>query len=65
MSHQNTNPWAARYVDLLSDKYGGQALSVSDDFFAEKDNLVKASEPIFIEGKYTERGKWMDGWESA
>ncbi len=25
---------------------------------------MKASAPVFIEGKYTERGKWMDGWES-
>jgi allantoicase len=25
---------------------------------------VKASTPIFLEGEYTDRGKWMDGWES-
>jgi allantoicase len=25
---------------------------------------LRASAPVFIEGKYTERGKWMDGWES-
>ena len=55
---------SAPYIDLLSEKYGGQALSCSDDFFAEKDNLCKTSEPIFIDDKYTERGKWMDGWES-
>ena len=30
-----------------------------------KENFLKpASTPIFIEGKYTDRGKWMDGWES-
>ena len=32
--------------------------------FASKDNLLKAERPVFIEGKYTDRGKWMDGWES-
>lgn len=66
MSQTNTdkNPWAARYIDLLNEKYGGQALACSDDFFASKDNLVKNTKPVFIEDKYTSRGKWMDGWES-
>ena len=51
-------------IDLASDKLGGAVLVTNDDFFAEKENLVKASAPVFIEGKYTDRGKWMDGWES-
>ena len=52
------------HIDLLSEKYGGQALTCNDEFFAEANNLVKTSEPIFIEEKYTDRGKWMDGWET-
>ena len=36
----------------------------NDEFFAEKENLLKAAAPIFIDGKFTDRGKWMDGWES-
>jgi allantoicase len=51
-------------VDLASEKLGGAVLVANDDFFASKDNLLKASAPIFIEDKYTDRGKWMDGWES-
>jgi allantoicase len=51
-------------LDLASEKVGGAVLAANDDFFAPKENLLKASEPIFIEGKYTDRGKWMDGWES-
>ena len=51
-------------IDLASEKVGGAVLIANDDFFAPKENLLKASEPIFIEGKYTDRGKWMDGWES-
>ena len=51
-------------IDLASERVGGAVLIANDDFFAEKENLVKASTPIFIEGKYTDRGKWMDGWES-
>ncbi|HSE26342.1 MAG TPA: allantoicase [Pyrinomonadaceae bacterium] len=51
-------------VDLASEKVGGAVVFANDDFFASKENLLKVSAPIFIEGKYTERGKWMDGWES-
>ncbi|HTL11544.1 MAG TPA: allantoicase [Bdellovibrionota bacterium] len=51
-------------LDLASERVGGKALSTSDDFFAEKENLLKASAPVFVFDKYTDRGKWMDGWES-
>jgi allantoicase len=51
-------------VDLLSERVGGSAIDCNDEFFAPKENLVRASEPVFLEGKYTERGKWMDGWET-
>ncbi len=51
-------------IDLASARLGGEAVAANDDFFAEKENLVKAEAPIFVPGKYTDRGKWMDGWES-
>ena len=51
-------------VDLTSERLGGAVLYANDDFFAPKENLLKPSPPVFIEGKYTDRGKWMDGWES-
>ena len=51
-------------IDLLSEQLGGQAMYCSDDFFASMHNLVKEGRGKFIPGKYTERGKWMDGWES-
>lgn len=51
-------------VDLAQERLGGAVLAASDDFFAPKENLLKASQPVFIEGKYTDLGKWMDGWES-
>jgi allantoicase len=53
-----------RFVDLASQRLGGRVLEANDDFFAPKENLLKPSKPIFIEGKYTDRGKWMDGWET-
>ena len=51
-------------VDLASERIGGRAIATNDDFFAEKENLLKRSAPVFIPDKYTDRGKWMDGWES-
>jgi len=51
-------------VDLASEKLGGAVLVANDEFFAPKENLLKPGAPIFIEGKYTDRGKWMDGWET-
>jgi allantoicase len=51
-------------VDLASERLGGAVLIANDDFFAPKENLLKASAPIFLESKYTDRGKWMDGWET-
>lgn len=53
-----------QWPDLASRTLGGKVLQCSDDFFAEMENLIKPEPPIFIEGKYTDRGKWMDGWES-
>ena len=51
-------------VDLASERLGGGVIAANDEFFAPRENLVKDSAPVFIEGKYTERGKWMDGWET-
>jgi allantoicase len=51
-------------IDLASERLGAAVLYANDEFFAPKENLLKQSAPIFIEGKYTDLGKWMDGWES-
>jgi hypothetical protein len=57
-------PAFTHLIDLAAERFGGQVLWCTDDFFAEKENLIKPSKPIFIADKYTDRGKWMDGWES-
>ncbi len=54
----------SEYLNLASEKLGAKAIACSDDFFASMDNLLKAGRGIFIADKYTENGKWMDGWES-
>ena len=59
-----SEPLFTKLTDLASERLGGKALLCSDDFFAEKENLLKPGRGIFIPEKYTDRGKWMDGWES-
>ena len=50
--------------DLASERLGGSVLYANDDFFAEKENLIRPAKPVWKEHEYTDRGKWMDGWES-
>ena len=50
--------------DLACEACGGAAITCNDEFFAEKENLVRAREPEWREHEYTDRGKWMDGWET-
>jgi allantoicase len=53
-----------QFVDLASERIGGRVVVANDEFFAPKENLLKSAKPVWIEGKYTDRGKWMDGWET-
>ena len=51
-------------VNLASPKMGTKILAFSDDFFGEVTRMLNDKDPIFIEDKYDNHGKWMDGWES-
>lgn len=51
-------------IDLASERLGGGVLAANDEFFAPKESLLKPGAPEWKEGLYTERGKWMDGWET-
>ena len=64
MANERKNIAFQGLPDLASARLGGRVLAASDDFFAEKENLLKSEPPVFLPDKYTERGKWMDGWES-
>ena len=52
------------YIDLAAERLGGRVLSANDEFFAPKENLLKAAAPVWIGDRYTDVGKWMDGWET-
>lgn len=51
-------------IDLACERLGGAVLEANDEFFAEKENLIRDAAPVWREGEYTDRGKWMDGWET-
>lgn len=53
-----------RWPDLAARRLGGMTVEASDEFFAAKENLLDPAAPIFVPGRYTDRGKWMDGWET-
>jgi hypothetical protein len=55
---------ASELIDLASEALGALTLFASDEFFAPKERLIHAAAPIWREGEYTDRGKWMDGWET-
>jgi allantoicase len=64
MGGDHNTPDFTTLADMASARVGGKAILANDDFFAPRSNLVKPEPPTFIAGKFTTRGKWMDGWES-
>lgn len=59
-----TKGFASDYIDLLSEKLGGKALSCSDEWFATCANLVKPGRGVSKPGYFVDTGQWMDGWET-
>ncbi len=51
-------------VDLAAEQLGGAVVAANDEFFAPKEALLKPAAAEWREGEFTERGKWMDGWET-
>ncbi|MDJ0908974.1 MAG: allantoicase [Woeseiaceae bacterium] len=57
------NPFQ-HWIRVEQPRFGTRVTYASDEFFAAKERLIDAAEPVFIDGKYDDHGKWMDGWES-
>ncbi len=57
------NPFRA-WIRLEQPRLGSRVTHASDEFFAAKERLIQPADPVFIEDKYDDHGKWMDGWES-
>ncbi|MFK8051790.1 MAG: allantoicase [Woeseiaceae bacterium] len=64
MTELTTPHSLSRHVDLAQPRLGTKVVFATDDFFADKSRLISPAEPIFIDDKYDDHGKWMDGWES-
>lgn len=59
-----TEPDWARLPDLASRRLGGAVLAANDEFFAEKENLIKPAAPEFRPHTFTNKGQEYDGWET-
>lgn len=53
-----------QWIQLEQPRLGSQVTYSTDEFFAAKERLIDPKDPVFIDDKYDDHGKWMDGWES-
>jgi len=51
-------------TNLADARIGATIVSCSDEFFAEAARMLQSTPTQFIDGKYDDHGKWMDGWET-
>jgi allantoicase len=51
-------------TNLADARIGASIVACSDEFFASAERMLQAEPAQFIEGKYDDHGKWMDGWET-
>ncbi|ENU81817.1 allantoicase [Acinetobacter sp. ANC 3789] len=51
-------------TNLADARIGAKIIDCSDEFFAEAKRMLNADAPIFVEDKFDDHGKWMDGWET-
>ncbi|RKN06978.1 allantoicase [Streptomyces radicis] len=50
--------------DLADRRVGGSVVAASDEFFAERENLLLPGRPVFDPAAFGHKGKIMDGWET-
>ena len=53
-----------QWIQLEQPRLGTRVTFATDEFFAAKERLIQPADPVFIDDKYDDHGKWMDGWES-
>jgi allantoicase len=51
-------------LDLASRLRGSGVVAANDEFFAEKENLIKPESPTHSDGDFGHKGKVYDGWET-
>jgi allantoicase len=50
--------------DLACRSLGGSVLWANDELFAEKENLIRAPEPVYQPATFGHKGQIYDGWET-
>jgi allantoicase len=53
-----------RLPDLASRRVGGGVVWANDELFAERENLIRAAEPVFQPATFGHKGQIYDGWET-
>src|SRR5579863_2987788 len=53
-----------QWVDLASRSLGGSVVCANDELFADRENLIKAADPVFQPHTFGNKGQVMDGWET-
>ncbi|MDH3218809.1 MAG: allantoicase [Gammaproteobacteria bacterium] len=61
---EQTPDFINRWINLAQPRLGAEIVSCSDDFFAECSRMLSPAAPVFLDGKFDDNGKWMDGWET-
>lgn len=62
--NEETPEFIKQWINLAQPRLGAEVVECSDDFFAECSRMLKPEAPVFIDDKFDDHGKWMDGWES-
>ena len=57
-------PDALQLPDLASRALRGSVIAASDEFFAEKENLINPGAPVFRPHTFGHKGQLYDGWET-
>ena len=60
MNQESKQPWP----DLAARPLGGSVIYANDELFAERENLIKAEDPVFQPHTFGNKGQIMDGWET-
>lgn len=58
-----TEDWT-RLPELASRRFGGGVVWANDELFAERENLIKPTDPVFQPSTFGHKGQIYDGWET-
>ncbi len=61
---ETTPDFIDKWINLAQPRLGAEILYCTDDAFAECCRMLKPEAAVFIDGKFDDFGKWMDGWET-